>query len=336
MWKKLVVVVASSLIALPAFAAKPDSWITTKAKLALWTTADVHSTSVNVDTINGAVTIFGTVDDAAERARAERVVRKIDGVKAVRDLLQIVPPNVRETVRVNDEQLKAEVEKALKSNEAVAASTIGVQSVNNSVVLLTGTTPSLAVELEAVRAARSIDGVKHVATAITEGANAAQVEERGSNDQGGHHASDGWLTTEVKMKLLADSDVPALDVNVDTHGGTVSLFGVVPDETARQAAQQDAQQVNGVLKIEDHLQIVAKTNQKSVQRKDEIIAHDLKRSLTEDRDLANVGVDVHGGVVRLTGTVPTRGEKLEAAIVSRSTRGVRSVANELRVKDKND
>ena len=48
------------------------------------------------------------------------------------------------------------------------------------------------------------------------------------------------ITADTKMRLLADSDVPALDVNVDTFNGTVTLWGSVPTQQAKAAAEADA------------------------------------------------------------------------------------------------
>jgi osmotically-inducible protein OsmY len=36
-----------------------------------------------------------------------------------------------------------------------------------------------------------------------------------------------WITSATKMRLLADSQPPALDINVDTREGIVTLFGIV-------------------------------------------------------------------------------------------------------------
>lgn len=42
-------------------------------------------------------------------------------------------------------------------------------------------------------------------------------------------------------------------------------------------------------------------------------------------------VDVKNGVARLTGTVPDPTNRLQASVVARSARGVRSVQDDLRV-----
>src|SRR5262245_59243711 len=74
-----------------AQAATSDAWITAKSKIALMTTKGVSSTAVNVDTVDGVVTLHGKVNSTDEKARAEAEVKKIDGVREVRNLLQVVP-----------------------------------------------------------------------------------------------------------------------------------------------------------------------------------------------------------------------------------------------------
>ncbi len=101
-------------LAAPAGAATPDAWITTKTKLALLTTEGVSGTAINVDTVLGKVTLHGKVRSAEEKAKAENVAKKIDGVLEVRNLLQVVPPQREKAVQLSDDALKQRVEKALR------------------------------------------------------------------------------------------------------------------------------------------------------------------------------------------------------------------------------
>src|SRR6478736_4671367 len=93
-----------------AHAARPDGWITTKTKLALWTTAGIPSTEVDVDTVDGMVTLHGKVETAAENE-----AKKIDGVKRVRNLLQVVPESREKAVTKDDKAIKEAAEAALKA-----------------------------------------------------------------------------------------------------------------------------------------------------------------------------------------------------------------------------
>ena len=68
-----------------------DAWITTKVKAALITSEDVPASSVHVDTVDGLVTLHGSVDTAGEKANAEAAARSVQGMREVRNLLQVVP-----------------------------------------------------------------------------------------------------------------------------------------------------------------------------------------------------------------------------------------------------
>src|SRR5437867_11843127 len=121
-----------------ARAAVSDAWITAKSKIALMTTKGVSSTAVNVDTVDGVVTLHGKVNSSEEKARAEAEVKKINGVNEVRNLLQVVPPRQEKIVKASDKEIKDRVEKTLKQNPDLKDSSISVQSVNDGVVLLAG------------------------------------------------------------------------------------------------------------------------------------------------------------------------------------------------------
>src|SRR6185503_956461 len=80
--------VPAMMLSLPIMAhagSRPDAWITMKAKTALYLAGDIKGTAINVDTINGLVTLHGTVKDKQEKARAAEEVRKIEGVSDVRN-----------------------------------------------------------------------------------------------------------------------------------------------------------------------------------------------------------------------------------------------------------
>jgi osmotically-inducible protein OsmY len=155
------------LSAAPALAADtPDAWITMKTKIALMTADDVNAADLNVDTVNGVVTLHGKVPSEAEKNKAERVASKLEGVKSVKNLLQIVPNSRREIVDRADKDVKDAVETAFQANRRVADSGISVQSVNKGVVLLAGRTTSIESHLEAVQVAYAVKGVRRVATEV--------------------------------------------------------------------------------------------------------------------------------------------------------------------------
>jgi osmotically-inducible protein OsmY len=144
-----------------------DAWITTKSKLSLLTTEGVSVTAVNVDTVDGNVTLHGKVKSETERQKAEEAVRGIDGVKSVKNLLQIVPDAFKESTKVEDAAIKDKVQTSLKGDSTL--SDVKVASVNDGVVLLSGKTTTLDVKLKAVEKAWTVTGVRRVSTEIETG-----------------------------------------------------------------------------------------------------------------------------------------------------------------------
>jgi osmotically-inducible protein OsmY len=134
-----------------------------------------------------------------------------------------------------------------------------------------------------------------------------------------------------KMRLLADSRTPALDINVDTRDGAVTLFGMVPGNEAKRAAEADAHKVSGVRQVRSELQVVPNAQQSAVKAHDDDIERDMKKTFQDRADLKDIDIEVKNCVARLTGTVPTGMERLEAAVVARATQGVCSVQDDLRI-----
>ena len=68
-----------------------DAWIHTKIVAKLIGNTQTPERKINVDVVDGAVTLRGTVETAEAKTEAERVARETDGVKKVTNQLKIVP-----------------------------------------------------------------------------------------------------------------------------------------------------------------------------------------------------------------------------------------------------
>ena len=66
-----------------------DAWITAKVKALLLKDEIVKGLNVNVETTKGTVQLSGWVSDEKQIAQAEQIARGIEGVKQVRNDLQI-------------------------------------------------------------------------------------------------------------------------------------------------------------------------------------------------------------------------------------------------------
>ncbi len=76
---------------------------------------------------------------------------------------------------------------------------------------------------------------------------------RADNGSSSKTVSDSWITTKTKAALLADKNASAKNVHVTTKNGIVSLNGKVKSEDAKQAAENDARNIDGVKDVVNNL-----------------------------------------------------------------------------------
>jgi len=134
--------------------------------------------------------------------------------------------------------------------------------------------------------------------------------------------SDSWITSKTKIALFADERVKGTQVSVDTmKGGVVHLRGKVDSTDAKAAAEDIAKGIEGVKSVKNDLQVVAPGNRKMVDAK--------------DAQVKSVDVRTDAGVVTLTGEVPSIVASAKASEMARMVPGVKSVKNELTVRQAN-
>jgi hypothetical protein len=68
-------------------------------------------------------------------------------------------------------------------------------------------------------------------------------------------AADGTLTAKIKSKMALDDAVEAINIDVDTVGGVVTLRGAVASADERQRAVRLARETDGVTSVVDQLTI---------------------------------------------------------------------------------
>lgn len=350
-------VLGISLAALPAFAADPpDGWITTKTKLSLWT-SDVRSTTVQVDTNDGVVTLSGMVPTAAQKALAEKKAREIAGVRSVKSFIQVVPKAEEKRVERKDDELKDAAQQALKDDASFSKeSKFKVKNVNKGVVMLTGEAATASDHLRAVALIDRLPGVRRVASEVKapdfrederismrrtpespvrpaplRGQKDDQKADRKAQADG---STDTGITMAVKMRLLTTAGIPSTEINVDTEDNMVTLFGIVPTDEVKRAAEQEASRVDGVKMVHNQLQVVPSAQKKVVEAKDEDITDALKTAFKDRPAFKNISTEVKAGVVRLEGKVASQWERLNAIRAARRVEGVRNVESKLEIDPK--
>jgi osmotically-inducible protein OsmY len=148
-------------VRLPSSAERTDADIAAAATRALEWDAFVPIGSIKVTVSKGWVTLAGQVNWEFERDDAERVVRRLAGVKGVTNLVTVSPPT-----QPSPTDLKHKVEDALVRDAETDAQRIQVEVQGNKVILR-GKVRSWAERQEAERVAWSAPGVTSVENRIT-------------------------------------------------------------------------------------------------------------------------------------------------------------------------
>lgn len=71
-------------------------------------------------------------------------------------------------------------------------------------------------------------------------------------------ATDATITTKINLALVADGQLKALKINVDTKDGKVVLTGTAPDAGSRDRATAMAKAVDGVVDVDNRLSVQPK------------------------------------------------------------------------------
>jgi hyperosmotically inducible periplasmic protein len=149
--------------------------------------------------------------------------------------------------------------------------------------------------------------------------------------------NDSWLTAKTKLALVADARVKGRQINVETKKGVVMLRGKVDTDEAKTAAEDTAKGIDGVKSVKNELQVVAPAKREAVEEKDDIITERVKREINKDAKLkkANIDVKTNAGVVSLSGEIPDITSSAKASWTAWKVVGVKSVKNDLSIKNKN-
>ena len=110
-------------------------------------------------------------------------------------------------------------------------------------VLLKGSVPTPEDRVRALRIAWQADGVREVINEIQ------VTDESGILD----YARDTWISTQLKGKLLVDTDVFSINYSVETVNGTVYIIGIAQDEAELERVMEHARSIEDVKRVVSHV-----------------------------------------------------------------------------------
>jgi osmotically-inducible protein OsmY len=141
-----------------------DSWLTAKTKIALFGDDRIKGGQVSVETVNGAVSLRGKVDSDDAKAAAASVAQAVEGVKSVRNDLQVVPPGDRKVIDTSDKDITRQVEGRLSKDAQLKK--VDVRTDGGAVILM-GAVSSIGASARASELARGVPGVRMVKNELT-------------------------------------------------------------------------------------------------------------------------------------------------------------------------
>lgn len=197
----------------------------------------VNEAHIGVSVKEGIVTLTGHVPNYAEKYGAEKAAKRVFGVRAVADELDV---KITLGAKRSDEDIAHACVNALKHNALVPDEKIKV-IVNTGRVTLEGEVEWHFQEEAALNAVRYLTGVLGVTNSI-------KIKTRVS-------------PTDVKDKIKAafhrSAEIDARKIDIESHDGKVILKGSVRSWAERDEAQEAAWAAPGVTAVENNILVAS-------------------------------------------------------------------------------
>lgn len=245
--KTIVAVTAAVVFAnVSARASETDERIESSAKKSYVYKTYLKDDSIKTESMDGVVTLTGTVKEESHKSLAKETVASLPGVKSVNNQLVFKGEQPAEN---SDGWLSMQVKGALLYNRNVSAVKTQV-FVNDGVVTLKGEADNQAQKDLTGEYAKDIKGIKDVKNEMT----LASIENKSEKTMG-DKIDDASITAQVKMAFLSHHSTSAFKTGVVTSNGVVTLSGNVPNEAGKDMATKVAGDVNGVTNVVNNMTI---------------------------------------------------------------------------------
>ena len=214
---------------------KTDTKIKTDVLAELEYEPSVKVTDIGVLVKNGVVTLNGYATSYAEKLGAVRVAKRIAGVKAITDDIEV---NLLDSQGHSDEDITAAAANQIKCSPAIPAGTARV-TVRGGWITVEGDEDWWYQKQAVDDAVRNLAGVKGVTNLIT--------------------IKPNLMPTDIKMSIRSALErnalVDASNVQVETAGNKVVLRGTVENYIAREEAERAAWNASGVFSVDNQLKV---------------------------------------------------------------------------------
>lgn len=194
----------------------------------------IASSDVAIAVKDGVVTLSGFVSSCGEKFEVEKTIKRVYGVKAVADAMQIKGPSDR-----TDPEIARDAVRALEYHIDVPSEEI-VLTVKNGWVRLEGVVENRYQKEIAGSIVRNLKDVQGIM-------NNLEVESKISTTEVKHHVEDA----------LRRSAEPDAQIAVEVEEDTIKLYGSVRSWDERSEAEIAARSIPGVAEVENHISVIA-------------------------------------------------------------------------------
>jgi len=208
----------------------------------------------------------------------------------------------------HDSQIKSDVLNELKWDPTVDETEVGIQ-VRAGLVTLSGEVSSYPKRLAAREAAHRVHGVLDV------------VDNMKVRIPAGWARTDQDIARAIRHCLEWDVLVPDERVASTVSDGVVTLEGSVDTLTPRIDTERAVQRITGVREVINHITVLPRPADPGLIK--EQIEGALERQA--QREARRIGIDVHGGVVTLTGSIRSWSERNVIERVAGAATGVHRI-----------
>jgi hyperosmotically inducible protein len=202
--------------------------------------------AIKPESKNGAVTLTGTVAEAAHKSLAENTVESLPGVKSVDNQLKVKGESPAEH---SDGWLSTKVKTTLSFHRNVSSTGTDVY-VKDGVVSLRGEASSMAQKELTTEYAKDVEGVKEVKNEMTIAKTPAQP-----GQTIGEQIDDASITAQVKSSLMSHRSTSALKTKVETTNGAVTLSGVAKNDAEKSLVTKLVTDIKGVTGVINNMTI---------------------------------------------------------------------------------